>query len=719
MRFLPFAIAAFLVSQVAAQLQAQDGIIDLANLANYANQGKPGYIQKNNTPPENQISDAGATLGRVLFYDKRLSRNNTVSCSSCHQQAHAFSDSLIASLGVAGTTSRHTPRLTNARFGTEVHFFWDERAASLEVQTTQPIQNAIEMGFSGTNGDPDFSDLIARLSATQEYPVLFNFVFGSPTIDETRVQEAIAQFVRSIQSFDSKYDAGRAVAPDPQPFPNFTASENRGKQLYLGPPAQGGAGCAVCHRPPEFDIDPNSHNNGVTAAIGGGTDLTNTRSPSLRDLAGPTGQLNGPLMHNGSFNVAQVINHYAAIPGNNPNLDPRLRRPGGGVQVLNLTPQDRLDLEAFLLTLSGNAVYTDQRWSNPFSAAGTITVINIPPSPTPTATATATATPTATSTPAPSSTPNPTPVATPTPTSTPIPTPTPTPISTPIPSPTSTPIPTPISTPIPTPTPTPAPARPLNISTRLGVGTGDNAMIGGFIITGNNSKQVLIRGLGPSLSNVGLTGLLADPVLELRAANGNLLAQNDNWKDGQRSQIEGTPFQPGDDHEPVIIASLSPGAYTAVLIGKNQMTGIGLLEIYDLDQAVDSELANISTRGSVGAQSNVMIGGFILGGNPPQAGTTRVAVRGLGPSLSQFGLGNLLADPTLELHDANGATLVANDNWTDDPASAALLTANGLAPSNSNESAIFTTLSPGQFTAILAGKNSGTGIGIVEVYNLR
>ena len=707
MRRLSLALVAFLASQAAAELHAQNGIIDLANLANYANQGKPAYIQKDNAPPENQISNAGATLGRVLFYDKRLSRNNTVSCSSCHQQAHAFSDSAIASLGVAGSTTRHSPRLVNARFGTEVQFFWDEHSTSLEDQTTQPIQNATEMGFSGTNGDPDFSDLIARLSATQEYPVLFNFVFGSPAIDETRVQDAIAQFVRSIQSFDSKYDAGRALAPDPQPFPNFTASENRGKQLYLGAPAQGGAGCAVCHRPPEFDIDPNSRNNGVTGAIGGGTDLTNTRSPSLRDMVGPTGQLNGPLMHNGSFTIAQVINHYNAIPGNNPNLDPRLRRPGGQVQMLNLTPQDRADLEAFLLTLSGNAVYTDQRWSNPFSAAGTITVINAPPSPTPTATPTATATPTstptatatatatATSTPAPSSTPNPTPIATPTPN----PTPTPGPSSTPIPSAT--------------------PAQPLNISTRLGVGTGDNAMIGGFIITGNTSKQVLIRSLGPSLSILGLTGLLDDPILELRAENGSLLFQNDNWKDAQRSLIESTPFQPSDDREAVIIATLAPAAYTAVLTGKNQTTGVGLLEIYDLDQAIDSQLANISTRGSVGALNNVMIGGFILGGNPPQASNTRVAVRGLGPSLNQFGLGNLLADPTLELHDTNGATLIANDNWTDDPAAAALLTANGLAPSNSNESAIFTSLPPGQFTAILAGKNSGTGLGIIEVYNLR
>lgn len=682
MRRLALALAAFLASQFAASSQAQDGVLDLAALRNYANQGKPAYIQKDNTPPGNQISDAAATLGRVLFYDRRLSRNDTVSCSSCHQQAHAFSDSSIASMGVAGTTGRHTPRLPNARFGTEVHFFWDERAPSLENQTTQPIRNAIEMGFSGINGDPDFSDLISKLSAIPEYPVLFNFVFGSPTIDETRIQDAIAQFVRSIQSFDSKYDAGRAVAPDPQPFPNFTASENNGKQLFLRPANQGGAGCAGCHRPPEFDIDPNSRNNAVIAAIGGGTDLTNTRSPSLRNMAGPTGQLNGPFMHNGNFTaIAQVINHYAAIPADNPNLDPRLRRPGGGVQQLNLTPQQRLDIEAFLLTLSGTAVYTDQRWSNPFSAAGTITLINVPPSETPT----------------------------------PTPTPTPAPSSTPTPGPSSTPIPTPTPAPSSTPTPPPPPAQPLNISTRLGVGTGDDAMIGGFIITGNTPKPILIRALGPSLSNLGLTGLLLDPVLELRGENGALLFQNDNWKDAQQSQIEGTPFQPGDDREAVIIATLAPAAYTAVLTGKNQTTGIGLLEIYDFDQTVDSELANISTRGFVGAQDNVMIGGFILGGN----NSTRVAVRGLGPSLSQFGLGNLLADPTLELHDANGATLIANDNWTDDPVSAALLSANGLAPADANESGIVTSLPPGQFTAILAGKNGGSGLGIIEVYNLR
>jgi cytochrome c peroxidase len=634
-----FALVAFLAARLS--VCAQNGIIDLAALPNYAHQQVPAYILKDNTPDENPISDFGATLGRLLFYDKRLSRNNTVSCASCHQQAHGFSDPSIASTGVAGMTGRHAMRLSNEKFGNESHYFWDERVTFLENQITDPIQNAIEMGFSGTGGDPAFSDLIAKLSATQEYPVLFKLAFGSSTIDEGGIQAAVAQFIRSIQSFDSKYDGGRAFVVDTKPFPNFTTSENNGKQLFITAPNQGGAGCAVCHRPPEFDIDPNSRNNGVIAAIGGGTDLTNTRAPSLRNLARPTGQLNGPLMHNGAFTtLAQVIDHYAAIPGDNANLDPRLQRPGGAVQTLNLTAQQRLDLEAFLLTLSGNALYTDPKWSDPFRADGTITLTNVPGA---------------------------------------------------------------------------SPAQALNISTRLGVGTGDNVMIGGFIIKGNSSKSVLIRGLGPSLSNLGLTGVLLDPVLELRGANGALLFQNDNWKDTQRTQIEGTIFQPPDDREPVIIASLPPAAYTAILTGKNQTTGIGLIEIYDRDQAADSELQNISTRGFVGAQSNVLIGGFILGGN----NNARVVVRGLGPSLSQFGLTNLLADPTLELHDANGATLIANDNWADDSAAANFLSANGLALANPQESAIFASLPAGQFTAILSGKNGGTGIGTIEIYNLR
>jgi hypothetical protein len=209
---------------------------------------------------------------------------------------------------------------------------------------------------------------------------------------------------------------------------------------------------------------------------------------------------------------------------------------------------------------------------------------------------------------------------------------------------------------------------------------------------------------------------LLDPVLELRGANGSLITMNDNWKDTQRSQIEGTVFQPSDDRESVILATLAPANYTAILTGKGGTTGVGLIEVYDNNQAVDSQLANISTRGFVQNGNNVMIGGFILGGNTASA---RIALRGIGPSLSQFGLNNVLADPTLELHDANGTTLIANDNWTDDPVSAAQLTANGLALSNQKESGIFTSLPAGQFTAILAGKNGGVGLGLVEIYNLK
>ena len=241
-------------------------------------------------------------------------------------------------------------------------------------------------------------------------------------------------------------------------------------------------------------------------------------------------------------------------------------------------------------------------------------------------------------------------------------------------------------------------------------------MIAGFIITGNSNKAVVLRGLGPSLSAFGISGLLLDPVLELRASNGSLITMNDNWKDTQRSQIEGTVFQPSDDRESVILATLAPANYTAILTGKSNTTGVGLIEVYDNNQAVDSQLANISTRGFVQNGNNVMIGGFILGGNTANA---RIALRGIGPSLSQFGLNNVLADPTLELHNANGTTLIANDDWTDDAASAALLTANGLALQNPKESGIFTSLPAGQFTAILAGKNGGIGLGLVEIYNLK
>ena len=290
------------------------------------------------------------------------------------------------------------------------------------------------------------------------------------------------------------------------------------------------------------------------------------------------------------------------------------------------------------------------------------------------------------------------------------------PTPTPTPTPTPSPIPTPSPTPTSTPTPTPNTAQALNLSTRLRVATGDNVMIGGFIITGNVAKPVVVRGLGPSLSAFGVSNILADPMLELRGANGSLIVQNDNWKDSQRSQIEGTVFQPSDDRESVILATLPPAAYTAILSGKGQTSGVGLVEVYDNDQATDSQLANISTRGFVGSQDNVMIGGFTLGGNP---NNTHVAILGIGPSLSLFGLSNVLADPTLEMHNANGSIMISNDDWQSDPVAAGLLTANGLAPTNSHESGLFVSLPVGPFTVVLSGKNGATGIGVIEIYNLK
>lgn len=249
------------------------------------------------------------------------------------------------------------------------------------------------------------------------------------------------------------------------------------------------------------------------------------------------------------------------------------------------------------------------------------------------------------------------------------------------------------------------------------VETGNNVLIGGFIVSGTATKDVAIRGIGPSLSQFGIPGLLADPTLELRDNSGALLMQNDNWQDdsSQAAQLIALGLAPQDPNESAMVDSLPAGAYTAVLAGKNDGTGVGLLEIYDTNRTTDSQLANISTRGFVLTGSNVMIGGFILAGSAD----SRVVVRGLGPSLAQFGLNPVLPDPAIELHDSNGALLISNDNWQDDSVSAAQLTALNLAPSDALESAIYTTLPPGAFTAVLSGNNGATGIGLLEVYNLQ
>ncbi len=351
--------------------------IDLNDLFQYEALTAPDYILDDNTPADNQISNAAATLGRVLFYDKKLSLFDNVACANCHMQEFGFSDTARLSLGFdGGRTGRHSMRLSHARFADEARFFWDERVASLEEQSTEPIQDFIEMGFSGSNGQPAFDSLVNKLSGIDYYNALFNLSFGDSQVTEHRIQKALAQFVRSIQSFDSKYDQGRAqVNIDQDEFPNFSDEENLGKELFLTPPALGGAGCGGCHAPPEFDIDPNSRNNGVIedAKDSNLTDFNNTRSPSLRDLFNPSGNLNGPLMHNGNFSrMIDVIDHYDAISTDqqNPNLDLRLRGPGGMGQQLNLTQAEKDALIAFLKTLTSNDLYTAEQWSDPFDVNG-------------------------------------------------------------------------------------------------------------------------------------------------------------------------------------------------------------------------------------------------------------------------------------------------------------------------------------------------------------
>jgi hypothetical protein len=308
----------------------------------------------------------------------------------------------------------------------------------------------------------------------------------------------------------------------------------------------------------------------------------------------------------------------------------------------------------------------------------TVTVNPVPvPTPTATATATATATPTATAT------------ATATASAT--------------------------ATATATPTATPA-SQTLNLSTRMRTDTGNNVGIGGFTITGSVAKHVIIRALGPSLTKFGFTAaeVLADPTLEVHGPGSFGTITNNNWRDSQEAQIKADGLAPTNDLESAIDATLPPGAYTAIVSGNGSGVGICTFEVYDLDSSAASKLANLSTRAFVGTGNNVVIAGFVLGNN---AGNDRVVVRGLGPSLSSFGIANTLADPTLELRDENGTLILANNDWQDNAAQAADITAAGLAPSNNKESAIAATLPPGLYTAILAGLNNGTGVGTVEVYD--
>ncbi|MGB8342190.1 MAG: FG-GAP repeat protein [Chthoniobacterales bacterium] len=266
----------------------------------------------------------------------------------------------------------------------------------------------------------------------------------------------------------------------------------------------------------------------------------------------------------------------------------------------------------------------------------------------------------------------------------------------------------------PGPTPTPA-ARLLNVSTRLEVGVDENVLIVGFIITGTDPKQVLLRAIGPSIDIPGVTMLLADPFLELHEADGTLVT-NDNWRDTQEQEIIDTGLPPSDDHESAILATLDPGAHTAIVRGVGGTTGVALVEAYDLDTSGNSQLANISTRGLVMTGDSCMIAGFIAG--PDTDAASSIVIRAIGPTLAGFGIAGPLLDPTLELHNGDGDLIDSNDNWIDGP-DAQMIADDGLAPSNDNESALLMTAAPGAYTAIVRGANETTGVALVEVYNLQ
>ncbi|MES2463917.1 MAG: cytochrome c peroxidase [Armatimonadota bacterium] len=344
--------------------------LDLDNLFNYANPVYPVHYDaavrgQDNTPPNNPVTNRGATLGRVLFFDKRLSVKDTVACSSCHQQANGMTDNRQFSTGFDGAsfTTAHSMRLGNIRFYTGASMFWDKRAASVEAQASQPIQNSIEMGFDATHGG--LNALIQKMAALPYYPELFRWVYGDTTITENRVQRALAQYERSMVSTSSRFDTEFARVFNPArpdrgigvPFAGYTAQEERGKQLYILPPAQGGGGCVGCHQAPTFALAANSRSNGLDAG-----ETVVFKSPSLKNV-GRT----GPYMHDGRFqSLEQVVDHYIRGVQNGPALDNRLRNGAGQPLRLNLTTADRDALAAFLRTLNDDSLTSDPKFSNPF-----------------------------------------------------------------------------------------------------------------------------------------------------------------------------------------------------------------------------------------------------------------------------------------------------------------------------------------------------------------
>jgi cytochrome c peroxidase len=317
-----------------------------------------------NTPAADPPSDRIATLGRVLFYDKALSTNGAVSCASCHQQSNGFSDSARFSSGVGPTpTPAHAMRLVNLRYFRLGSAFWDRRAATIEIQAGQPIQDPNEMGFDAAHGG--LAAVEAKLQALPYYPALFQAAFGDSTVTEARVRRALAQFQRAMISTQSRWDSAYARVYNPAvankglnaPLPGFSTEEDRGRSLFMQGPQQGGAGCASCHQPPSFALAPGTRSNGLDAG-----ESKIFKSPSLKSVG-----RSSAFMHDGRLGtLAQVVAHYNSGVLDGPALDNRMRTPAGQPLRLNLSAADQAALVAFMLTLDDPALAADPRFADPF-----------------------------------------------------------------------------------------------------------------------------------------------------------------------------------------------------------------------------------------------------------------------------------------------------------------------------------------------------------------
>lgn len=616
-------------------------------------------IANDNTPEDNPVTNDGATLGRVLFYDRKLSANGTVACASCHVQERGFTDPARFSTGFAGgLTRRNSMGLANARFYETGKFFWDERAATLEEQVLMPFQDEVEMGLT-------LDQLVSIVSSQEYYPELFTHAYGDPRVDADRIARALAQFVRSMVSVNSRYDQGRALVDGPlDDFPNFTNEENRGKDLFMNRGNGSGPGgpvtCADCHVTEAF-ISPFSgspHDNGTSTATNNGLDAVSTldlgvaeatgneadtgkfKVPSLRNIA-----VTQPFMHDGRFNsLNQVLNFYDGDIENHAQLSDVLRGNNNQVIQIRLNGGERNDIVAFLETLTDESFLSDPKFSDPFIEASE--------------------------------------------------------------------------------TPEDSTVQATNLSTRANIGSDDGVLISGFVVSGTGTKRLLIRGVGPTLGDFGVTDALSDPELTLyqgdnALAHNTSLGESEDAADIAAIAAQVGAFDLGDAGEDCsLIAEVGPGAYTVHLGGENNASGTGLVEIYDAGGDDEARLSNLSARAEVPAGGEALIPGFVVNGE----GARTYLIRAIGPTLSDFGVTTALSDPQLTLY-RDGVLVSMNDNWSE--AGNAAFTESTSADvgafalsEGSADAALTIALVPGAYTVHVSGTNGAGGTVLVEIYEV-